>query len=210
MLYKSRPFFLIPLVALTWSCATADAVDEAFMMDRDVQHVGLYSAKNRNLHTDTDLCRCQASFENFYGPGWESNDEEVDDADGYFIVDGIRVLPCRSNSNARSLFTSKNDSFDGQRGLMQETTSLAEDPKERKASRYHVHNGQRHVRANSRPDDHHHEYYHDHHQDYDENDDHAPSFNERGQVGNPTELLHFIFVCQKYVLLIFSYSISMG
>jgi len=83
---------------------------------------------------DTDLCRCEASYEHFYSRRldyyhYDYKNTYMDD-DGYYIVDGVRVLPsydeaCVDNGNHMAEMS---DVFDRlRRGLQDVETTDYED-----------------------------------------------------------------------------------
>ena len=79
---------------------------------------------------DSEYCRCMAPWEDLYRRGTQGVDYDsvYRDSDGYYVIDDVRVLNCRSSGN-----NNVDDIVDGFRGifnnrLLQEGADDEEDP----------------------------------------------------------------------------------
>ena len=91
----ARKALAVLAVATVWVTADASVVALEKIVSSDVR-----------LLQDTSLCRCQAEWENYYSGG---------SSGGYYVIDGITVMPCRVDTSKSS--TTSNNSYGGFRGI---------------------------------------------------------------------------------------------
>lgn len=117
-------------MALVIQRIAADTIQGTNQIALDVDN------NSRFLQANTDLCRCEAYFEDFYIDRRRRLDDlnlfpydytdAFQDTDGYFVVEGIKVLDCRSGNtnNLRTVFDGTDGSDIERTSTTTTTTSL--------------------------------------------------------------------------------------
>ena len=59
------------------------------------------SSHRRSQAGGSNLCRCEAEWENFYDRRQRERDLQTKDGAGFYIVDGIKVIPCNEGASEK-------------------------------------------------------------------------------------------------------------